>query len=144
MPPSIVAEAPAVAPAPVIAHAPYAAPQPVVVQAQPVVQAAPVPVPYPVHVHHHNPRTEVRNVVSHYAKESGHTSATAMVSGDHHAFGGMDIHPVAHLPEDEYQVAPWKARKHHHKMASKKVARKHKVSRKHKAARKQKILKKKN
>ncbi|RCN46923.1 hypothetical protein ANCCAN_07102 [Ancylostoma caninum] len=162
MPPPIVGQASAVAPAPVIAHAPYAAPQSVVaqaqpiahapyaapqsvvVQAQPVVQAAPVPVPYPVHIHHHNPRTEVRNVVSRYTKESGHTSATAMVSGDHHAFSGLDFHPAGHLPGDEYQVAPWKARKHHQKMALKKAARKHKVTRKHKVARKQKTLKKKN
>ncbi|EYC15496.1 hypothetical protein Y032_0036g3177 [Ancylostoma ceylanicum] len=141
LPHPVVAPAPAVAPAPVIAHA---APQPVVVQAQPIVQPAPVPVPYPVHIHHHNPRTEVRNIVSHYKKESGHTSATAMVSGDHHAFHEMDLHPAGHVFEDEHYAEPWKARKHHHKLASKKVARKHKVVRKHKVARKQKIHKRKN
>ncbi|RCN51911.1 hypothetical protein ANCCAN_01999 [Ancylostoma caninum] len=143
VPHAVLAPAPAVAPAPVMAHVPYSAPQPVVVHAQPVVQAAPVPAPYPVHIHHHSPRTEVRNVVSHYAKESGHTSATAMVSGDHHAFNEIDLHPAGHLPEDEYHVAPWKARKHHQKLASKKVARRHKVARKHKIARKQKSFEKK-
>ncbi|EPB66664.1 hypothetical protein ANCCEY_14242 [Ancylostoma ceylanicum] len=141
VPAPVVAPAPAVAPAPVIAHA---APQPIVVQAQPVVQPAPVPVPYPVHVHHHNPRTEVHNVVSNYHKESGHTSATAMVSGDHHAFHDMDLHPAGHFLEDDHHAEPWKARKHHQKLALKKAARKHKVARKHKAARKQKTFEKKN
>ncbi|EYC15495.1 hypothetical protein Y032_0036g3176 [Ancylostoma ceylanicum] len=141
VPAPVVAPAPAVAPAPVIAHA---APQPIVVQAQPVVQPAPVPVPYPVHVHHHNPRTEVHNVVSNYHKESGHTSATAMVSGDHHAFHDMDLHPAGHILENDHHAEPWKARKHHQKLALKKAARKHKTARKHKAARKQRTFEKKN
>ncbi|EYC15482.1 hypothetical protein Y032_0036g3168 [Ancylostoma ceylanicum] len=139
--PPLVGPVPAVAPAPVIADA---APQPIVVQAQPIVQPAPVPVPYPVHIHHHNPRTEVRNVVSNYHKESGHTSATAMVSGDQHAFHDMDLHSAGHFFEDGHHAEPWKARRHRQKLASKKTARKHKVARKHKAARKQKTFEKRN
>ncbi|EPB70354.1 hypothetical protein ANCCEY_10547 [Ancylostoma ceylanicum] len=146
-PPPIVAPAPAVAPAPVIAHATYAAPQPIVVQAQPIVQPAPVPVPvpYPVTVHHHNPRTELRNTVTGFSKETGHTSATAVVSADaHHAFEHMNLHPVGHVFEDEHHAEPYKARQHRKKLASKKAARKQKTARKHKAARKQKTFEKKN
>lgn len=161
--------APVVAPAPAVAPAVYAAPAPVLAaQPAPIVAAAPVQhIPYPVvsfthsccfvllkfkqkdnlqHIHHYNPRTEVRNVASHYSKgsflrtckksacfpehqlsESGHTSATAMVSGDHHAFSDMDFHPVGHFFDQGHEVAPLRTRMHRQKLASKKVARKHKT-----------------
>ncbi|KIH47229.1 hypothetical protein ANCDUO_22714 [Ancylostoma duodenale] len=150
----VVAPAPVVAAAPVVAPATYAAPTIVAAPPPPVVVAqpqrivapapVPVPVPYPVHIHHHNPRTEVHNVATHYSKETGHTSATAMVSGDHHAFSDMDFHPLGHLAEHGYEVAPLRARLHRKKVAAKKVAaekvaRKHaskKVARKHKSSKK--------
>ncbi|RCN31772.1 hypothetical protein ANCCAN_22440 [Ancylostoma caninum] len=139
----IVEEAPIVAPTPVVAPATYASPAivaapppPVVVaQPQPIIAPAPVPVPVPYpmvkqkdnlqHIHHHNPRTEVHSVAIHYSKETGHTSATAMVSGDHHAFSDMDFHPLGHFAGHGYEVAPLPARLHRKKTVSKKVVRKH-------------------
>ncbi|RCN31770.1 hypothetical protein ANCCAN_22438 [Ancylostoma caninum] len=145
----MVEAAPIVAPTPVVAPATYAAPAivgapppPVVVaQPQPIIAPAPVPVPvpYPMNIHHHNPRTEVHNVATHYSKETGHTSATAMVSGDHHAFSDMDFHPLGHFAEHGYEVAPLRAHLHRKKTVSKKVARKHaskKVARKYKSSKK--------
>ncbi|ETN71157.1 hypothetical protein NECAME_00846 [Necator americanus] len=82
-PQEVIHPPPVVAPPEVIQPPPVVAPQKVIV---PPPAVAPVPVPVPIH--HEHPRTEVRNVVSHYAKEAGHTSATAMVSGDdHHGLG---------------------------------------------------------
>ncbi|RCN29324.1 hypothetical protein ANCCAN_24923, partial [Ancylostoma caninum] len=139
----IVAPSPVVAPATIAAPAIMAAPPPPVVlaQPQPIVAPAsvPVPIPYPVHIYHHNPRTEVHNVATHYSKETGHTSATAMVSGDHHAFSDMDFHPLGHFAEHGYEVAPLRARLHQKKTVSKKVARKHaskRVARKYKSFKK--------
>ncbi|KAK6740105.1 hypothetical protein RB195_008525 [Necator americanus] len=122
--PMVEEEEPHVAVAPV-----HVAPAPVVVR-QPVIAAQPVvsvPVPQPIVPVHHHPRTELRNVVSHYAKETGHTSATDIVSGDHHAFDGMHF-PNGNFIGDHFgHDGPWKkARLHRQKLASKKTLRKQK------------------
>ncbi|KAL6736430.1 hypothetical protein Aduo_006785 [Ancylostoma duodenale] len=93
--------APVVAPAPVVETSPIVAVAPIVAPTA-LVEAASVVAPAPVyheHYHHHYPRAEVRNVVRAYAKETGHTSDTAMVSEDdrhdHHGFGVWDHFPIA-------------------------------------------------
>ncbi|RCN31773.1 hypothetical protein ANCCAN_22441 [Ancylostoma caninum] len=138
----VVARALVVAPATYAASAIVAAPPPpvLVAQPQPIVAPDPVPlpVPYPIvkqrdnlqHIHQHDPRTEVHNVATHYSKETGHTSATAMASGDNHALTDMDFHPLGHYAEHGYEVAPLRARLHRKNVASKKHVRKHKSSKK--------------
>ncbi|KIH63297.1 hypothetical protein ANCDUO_06401 [Ancylostoma duodenale] len=130
-----VVPAPIVAPAPVVAPPPIVAPAPVVAPAPGV---APAPVfPYAMHYHHHHPRAEVRNIVRAYARETGHTSDTAMVSGDdhhgHHGFGLWDHFPLGHFSDDHHHDhhypfghyyggfgfhGPW-----HQKLTAKKVAK---------------------
>ncbi|KIH43296.1 hypothetical protein ANCDUO_26701, partial [Ancylostoma duodenale] len=119
----VVAPAPIVAPAPVVAPAPAVAPAPVVV---PAPAPVPVPVPTPVEVHHHHPRTEIRNIAKSYKRVSGHRSDTIMVSGDDHDFaGGLEFYPH-HAHGDLLGEAAYPVPLQRKKFASKKAARAHK------------------
>ncbi|EPB76060.1 hypothetical protein ANCCEY_04838 [Ancylostoma ceylanicum] len=116
-----------VAPAPVVAPAEYVKPAPVVVPA-PVVEAEPV--------HHHHPRTEIRNVATSYHKVSGHRSDTVMVSGDDHHFGhfssSLEFLPHDHFIDYAAYPVPLRARVNRKKLASKKTAKARKAFEKRK------------
>ncbi|EYC00396.1 hypothetical protein Y032_0116g602 [Ancylostoma ceylanicum] len=135
----VPAPAPVVHPAPVVvpAPAPVIAPAPIVHQAPVVVSApAPVPVPVPVEVHHHHPRTEIRNVATSYHKVSGHRSDTVMVSGDDHHFGhfssSLEFLPHDHFIDYAAYPVPLRARVNRKKLASKKTAKARKAFEKRK------------
>ncbi|EYB93354.1 hypothetical protein Y032_0183g933 [Ancylostoma ceylanicum] len=129
-PSSVVEEEPAVAVAPESPAQVLVGPA----HAAPVVAPASViaPMPYHPHVyphavfpHYYHPRTEVRNVVKGYAKETGHRSETQMVSEDGHLPTTWGIHPAEHLAEALAFPTPFRSRLHRKKMA-KKTSRAHK------------------
>ncbi|RCN49161.1 hypothetical protein ANCCAN_04734 [Ancylostoma caninum] len=116
-PAPIVAPVEFVKPAPVIASAPVVAPAPIV---------APAPVVAPAPIHHHHPRTEIRNIAKSYKRVSGHRSDTIMVSGDdHHFAGGLELYPH-HLHGDLLGEAAYPVPLRKQKLAAKKAARAHK------------------
>ncbi|VDM82316.1 unnamed protein product [Strongylus vulgaris] len=85
----------------------------------PVVPSVPAVVPavdYHVYDHHH-PYSELHNVAKSYAKEAGHASETAIVSGHGHV-NGFRLH-APHLADPFSFIEPWRSRLHHHKAAKK-------------------------
>ncbi|EYB93358.1 hypothetical protein Y032_0183g937 [Ancylostoma ceylanicum] len=126
-PTNVVEEEPAVAVAPQPPTQVLVGPA----HAAPVVSQIPAPAVYQPHVyshglypHYYHPRTEVRNVVKGYAKETGHRSETQMVSEDGHLPATWGIHAAEHLPEALAFPAPFRSRLHRKKMA-KKASRAH-------------------
>ncbi|EPB76056.1 hypothetical protein ANCCEY_04834 [Ancylostoma ceylanicum] len=113
-------------PSPIVEEAPAVAIAPEPIHVEPIhVAPAPAPIVAPVEYHHHNPRTEIRNIATHYKKESGHRSDTVMVSGDDHFAGGLEFYPH-HAHGHMLGEAGYALPLHRQKLASKKAARAHK------------------
>ncbi|KAL6725874.1 hypothetical protein Aduo_007900 [Ancylostoma duodenale] len=78
--PEPIVVAPSPLPVEVVEEGPVMAPSPVVVSdhlVAPASMVGPAPVlAYPVYTRHYHPRTEVRNIVRTYTKETGHVSDT--------------------------------------------------------------------
>ncbi|VDM78567.1 unnamed protein product [Strongylus vulgaris] len=75
--------------------------------------------------HYYHPRSAIHNVAKSYAKETGHASATSVVSESGHLPHSLGLH-LPNLANSLFYAEPWKSRLHHQK-AAKKILKIHKA-----------------